>query len=341
MLAAAERQYLATRPDRSVRQTKLPTYVELGTHCFGPWVGGLIWVGVVATILGVCGVYLDFIGHELNVITNNAVSQKGFMLLCAIPLIFLSWLRSLKYLVHTSLVGDVAVTSGIISVLIYGIVTAKHVENPFHMPFINSTFADFFGQCVFLFAIHVVILPISQSMEEPALFPKVANGSFTLIVIVNGIFGFVGYLLYGANTKGLVIDNVSGPLGTVVKILLCFDLFFTVPIVLTAPRELIEGAIMTRWGENNEFWKRNFIRTMTVCLFVVISLAVPNINNLATLVGCVVSPLMGFILPPSFYMYFNWTDLSVGSKVFHSLIVAFGAFACVFTTEQAIVQIFF
>jgi amino acid permease len=55
------------------------------------------WFGIVLTILGVCGVYLDFIGSELESITDHYMSQKQFMLIAAVPLLFLSLLRSLKY----------------------------------------------------------------------------------------------------------------------------------------------------------------------------------------------------------------------------------------------------
>jgi hypothetical protein len=99
-------------------QPRLPTYYTMGRDTFGTkvgrsydffalfiWfprlvqVGIFIWLGIVLTILGVCGVYLDFIGAELSGLTNGALSQTQVTLLAAIPLVFLSWLRSLKYVI--------------------------------------------------------------------------------------------------------------------------------------------------------------------------------------------------------------------------------------------------
>jgi hypothetical protein len=49
-------------------------------------------------------------------------------------------------------------------------------KSPQSLPFVElSTFPQFFGQAVFLFAIHIVILPIAQSMREPKQFKSVAD----------------------------------------------------------------------------------------------------------------------------------------------------------------------
>jgi len=328
-----ERKFCELNPYPSHRKEEYPTFPTLGTATFGQWVGIVIWFGVISTILGACGVYLDFIGHEVSgLVGASSFTQTHVMLIVAIPLIALSWLRSFKLLVHTSLFGDVAVTAGIIAVLVYGF-DINGLPNPGDLKaFKPDTFSEFFGPAVFLFAIHVVVLPISQSMKEPTEFPKVVNWSFIVILIINGIFGFFGYLLYGEQVKGLVIDNVNGPLGDVVKVMLCFDLFFTVPILLTAPREIIEGKIMSYWGNEHKVAKENVIRSCIVLVFLLLALAIPNINDLATLVGCVVSPVMAFILPPLLHMHYNRDSMPGYSIILHWAIVVFGAFAGVYTT---------
>lgn len=68
----------------------------------------------------------------------------------------LSLLRSFKYLAFTSLLGDVAVTAGIVSVVVYGL---RDTGSPsFDLPqFQDSTFPKFVGSTAFLFAIHIVV----------------------------------------------------------------------------------------------------------------------------------------------------------------------------------------
>lgn len=52
-------------------------------------------------------------------------------------------------------------------------------------------------------------------------------------------------MIFQDKTDGLVLNNVTGKvLSKIVKIMLAVDLVFTVPIVLSAPRRLIERALI-------------------------------------------------------------------------------------------------
>jgi len=248
------------------------------------------------------------------------------------------WRVLFRYLVWTSLLGDIAVTAGIFGVIIYGFVE-ESIHSPFDLPAFNAdTFSKFFGMSVFLFAVHVVVVPISQSMAVVEHFPKVVNWSFTVIVILNTMFGTLGYMLYGDDTENLVIDNVKGPVATVIKIMLSVDLFFTVPIVLCAPRELCENALLPHLPTRivpTWVWQ-NIIRTSLVIIFTLLAIAVPDLGDLATLVGGFVSPFMGFIMPCVFHFHFNSSTMSGVSKSIHGAIIIFGVFAGIFTTYQQI-----
>lgn len=345
LLARSERIYLQTHQriqqneaDQyqtldNERSARLPTFFSMGWNILHPVAGVVAWFGIVLTILGVCGVYLDFIGSELESITDKYMTQQQFMLLSAIPLLFLSLFRSLKFLAFTSLLGDIAVTAGLFSVIIYGFV--KHTpHSPFNeLPAIQvDTLPKFFGSAVFLFTIHAVIIPISQSMREPTKFQQVANVSFGVIILLNALFGFFGYIIYGDDVKGLAIDNVTGPFGDGVKILLCLDLFFTVPIVMTAPRDLLDQAILPHVPRAWKTFGENSIRLGCVCVFTGLALLIPDINDLASLVGAFVSPIMGFILPPMFHLALNRHEPGQMWRVAHISIIVFGVFSCAYCT---------
>jgi hypothetical protein len=64
------------------------------------------------------------------------------------------------------------------------------------------------------------------------------------VVLINAVFGALGYMIFGNNVEGLVISNIHGPVASIVKVLLSVDLLFTVPIVLSAPRRLLERALV-------------------------------------------------------------------------------------------------
>ena len=357
-LALAGRIVAKANPNRRV-----PTYVDVGRAIIGEWTKPITYFGVVATLIGVCAVYLDFIGQMLSDVIDNKLTVKEVQAVLIAPLILLSWLRNFKWLAWTSIVGDIAVVCGVIVVLAYG--WYHHgIVSPTKLPAANlSSYSQFFGQSVFLFAVHTVILPLSQAMREPRRFSWVVNVSFFWIVIINALFGAFGYMIFRDETKGMVLDNVQGKVvSKFVKVLLAVDLFFTVPIVLSAPRRLIERSFIAEvhtpvsccrchccprpvysvtvacapQGDPYTTLKENLIRSGCVAVFAGLAFLVPNINDLATLVGGMVSPLMGFILPPIFYLRLFKGKLSQLTVMLNWILIVFGTFAGIFTTIQQI-----
>jgi amino acid permease len=183
-LAEAGRIVARANPHRRV-----PTYVDVGHAILGSWTKPITYFGVVATLIGVCAVYLDFIGSLLTDVFDDKLSVKQMQAVLLAPCVALAMLRNFKYLAWTSIVGDFAVVCGVIVVLVYG--GYKHgMASPSELPAAApSTYSKFFGQSVFLFAVHTVILPLSQAMREPRKFSKVVNVSYFWIVVINALFG--------------------------------------------------------------------------------------------------------------------------------------------------------
>lgn len=89
-------------------------------------------------------------------------------------------------------------------------------------------------------------------------------------------------------------------------------------------------------GDPHTTLKENVIRTSCVAVFAGLAFLVPNINDLATLVGGMVSPLMGFILPPIFHLRLYGDKLSTPVFCINWILIVFGSFAGVYTTIQQI-----
>ena len=180
--------------------------------------------------------------------------------------LLLSYLRTMKVLTLTSGLGDVAVFVGCIVVIGYGI-THYSSDVTFRHPLIEwNTLDKYVGSNSFLFAVHIVILPIMHQMSWESNDLSKRNAivkSYIFITFFNAVFGAVGFLLFasaecrtdavGSHGSSLSIgpcDNIlsnisSGSLLDAVKILVCIDLLFTMPIVLAASRVLVEGSIIS------------------------------------------------------------------------------------------------
>ena len=75
--------------------------------------------------------------------------------------------------------------------------------------------------------------------------------------------------------------------------------------------------------------KETAIRVGCVAFFVGIAYLVPNINDLATLVGGMMSPMLGFIFPPLFK-----GRLPLWNVVVNYFLIVFGLFSGVYTTVR-------
>ena len=73
--------------------------------------------------------------------------------------------------------------------MVYGFATR---DIDLSLPFINvKSLMKFVGATSFLFAIHIVVLPILHASKSPQSFAKNISTSFSFITGLNTIFGFL------------------------------------------------------------------------------------------------------------------------------------------------------
>src|SRR6185503_14701784 len=132
--------------------------------------------------------YLDFIVCLTSAIFPSASS--GAVLLVALPVIsFLSLLRSFRHLAFSAVLGDVAIVSGALCVLLYGFFVlglsgsaVSHISTESWLYFKARTFPAFLGVAAFLFSVHFFALPIENAMQQPQRFDAAVDKSFVITV---------------------------------------------------------------------------------------------------------------------------------------------------------------
>ena len=331
LLTKAELYVRLRRMRAGFQENEELTYPALAFHAFGGRVGscmqGLCVFGVVVTSLGVCAAYVDFIGEALQQLDALRSFSPKHLTMSTFPVVLsLALLRTFKYLTFTSILGDVAVVCGIVVTVGVGwskcgIHTAETLPKA---PADWTAVPQSIATIAFLFLIHVVLLPIANSLRSPPVdsadldhstvelaemvgeakvrsFTYVAVVSFIFITVLNVSFGAICVLLFGANTKSNVLQNLDNPVwaGNAVRLLLCVDLLFTVPMVLAAGRQLVEGQLVHGdFATKHETLVRNGCRLALVIAVYAIALAVPDFGDMVSLVGGFANCLMGLILPP-------------------------------------------
>ena len=227
----------------------------------------IITVGILLTSLGVCAAYVDFIAGTLpEVVRGWTKSRHVIFTLNNTPWIIMpiilgfSFLRTLKVLTYTSFFGNLLVLIGCFCVLVLGIIR-YHNDVTLDHNFVEwQTLPRYVGGNTFLFAIHVVTLPLMQQMENQNGNKNKRDAisrSYMFITLFNAIFGSIGFLFFASSTCindqarpyagpcDNILSSISGgSLLDFVKILVSVDLLFTIPLILAASRAVIEDGIL-------------------------------------------------------------------------------------------------
>jgi len=328
------------------------TYPELGRKLFPEvvlfgvnWAQVAIYVGISATSLGVCAAYFDFIAATMNSVIPS-VSQTSWKLIVGAIMAPLSLLRTFKYLAWSSVMGNFGVVAALVAVIAAGIGQYDDLlpnnstkVNPLTLPAAEAnTFPQFFGAAAFLFAIHMIVLPLSQAMYRPDRdFTRVAYTSYGIITVLNVVFAAACYMLFQDDTGQMITSNIPNTgaweyINSVVLVLLSIAMLFTIPMILSASREIIEESVLVAVSKGDplqyEEMIRNAVRLTLVAIILGLVFAVKDFNDMVNLVGGLANCLMGFILPPLLHIRVNSPPFGEGisplSKVFHYAIVVFG-----------------
>ena len=277
-------------------KARCTTYPEMGSVAFPElnftlrgtkynFASIIITLGILLTSLGVCAAYVDFIAGTLpEVVRGWTKSNHVIFTLNNTPWIIMpiilgfSFLRTLKVLTYTSFFGNLLVLTGCFCVLVLGIIR-YHKEVTLDHNFVEwKTLPRYVGGNTFLFAIHVVTLPLMQQMENQNGNQNKRDAisrSYMFITLFNAIFGSIGFLFFASSTCtndqarayagpcDNILSSISGgSLLDFVKILVSVDLLFTIPLILAASRAVIEDGILnsTLISNGRRKWLNRFRR---------------------------------------------------------------------------------
>ena len=283
---------------------------EAGYPRSARWISVALYGAIVLTSIGACAAYLVFCAQmllQVGAFPSVPPEKASHYLVWAMcgPLILLTWLPSFSYLAYTSIVGDIALATGLIVTVAYGV--ALHpgaAQDPIPL-FIPSGFGRFFGVTAFLFAVHMLCTPLEASMARPARFRPLVRRTFTFLSIINAAFGTGCAILFGPTVNPLVISSMTSSfahLPTVVRIALFFDLIFTYSIVLVPGRDLLERALHLR----SPSLPRYLARAILVLITGFIAVTVRDFSDLVGLVSGLSLSYAAFIVPSFLYLLVLW-----------------------------------
>jgi len=161
-------------------------------------------------------------------------------------------------------------------------------------------------------------------------------------------------MLFKDKIQANVIGNLSdGVVLQIVRVLLCVDLLFTVPMVLAFGREILENSLFAmhstkEWTRKHSGITRLFLRAILVMAVIGTGLGMllsrsgqKAFGDLIQLVGGIFSFLLGFILPPLFHLRIMHKEQQLGvvSFLFHGFISLLGLVLLISSTYFTMVDL--
>eukprot|EP00466_Bigelowiella_natans_P020252 jgi/Bigna1/129357/aug1.8_g4065 len=271
----------------------------------GQWIGSL---NLIIMQIFVCAAHFTFMGKNFTSALNSwglaDIDFRLSLILCGTLVSGFTLLNDISFLKNTSLLGNIAVLVSLISIMIYASpsLNTNNVQIGTSVP----ELAVFFSICIYMFNSIGEVLPISTSMQKREDYPRVLAASFGVLVVAYLVFGLVVAWSFGKNTRGLVFENLEGPVVGVVKVFHGIAVFCTVPLKYFSA---INDGLLPLMDKCCGIVVRNecgplkvSMRLALVVISLVITLTVPDFAFLVALVGGFSITIVAFILPPLMYL---------------------------------------
>lgn len=329
--------------------------VQNGPKALRGWANAFkifILVSLFATYFGTSSVYMviiaeniaQVVAHYMNTTVEN-IELRIFIVCILIPLIFMTWIRDLKYLAPVSMIanGFMAVGLGITFYYLVGTgelqtdkITSMLVKPP-------SDWPQFFSLSIFAMEAIGVVMPLENSMKTPKSmlgFCGVLNKGMSFVTLVYILLGFLGYLRYGDEVKDSITLNLDINLypAQVVKIAIAIAVFCTYGLQFFVCIEIMWNCLKDNFTKRPNF--ANYaLRTIMVTLSGLLAIAVPTIGPFMGVIGAFCFSILGLIAP-AFIEVITYWNIGFGFSKYiiwkNILVVIFGLFALVFGTVDAV-----
>jgi proton-coupled amino acid transporter len=340
-------------------------YGDVGRRAFGSKGRKFVEVSLVASQLGFCCVYLNFVAVNLHdimwTLSNCGITLPAWgLILAQMPLcIALSWIRDLKFFSLSNAVASFLICAGLLYIIgfclaqlaangLAGLVEENppvghgNLELEGVFLFKPLTFPLFAGSCVYAFEGIGLVLPLwtTTSEELRPSYKAILNETIGGLLIFYLFIGTIGYLSFGDNVSAAVSSDLprDGVFTILVQVGYCIALLLTYPLMLYPVIQVAEKRIIstltrtkTSWPWE-KMWQRNLIRTAIVMFTGLLSFLLGgSLDNLVALVGALCSLPLAFIYPSLFH-----NKIVGGHSTRDNAVAGFGVAAMLVSTAFAI-----
>ncbi|XP_063837621.1 proton-coupled amino acid transporter-like protein pathetic isoform X2 [Ostrinia nubilalis] len=314
-----------------------------------------ILVSLFATYFGTCSVYTVIVAKNiLQVVAyymdkqDEEVEIRIFIIALLLPLIFMSWVRNLKYLAPISMIANVFMGLGLGITFYYLVGTGElqtdNMKNMLFKP--PAEWAQFFSLSIFAMEAIGVVMPLENAMKTPRAMLGlcgVLNKGMSGVTLVYILLGFLGYLRFGESVSDSITLDLDKTLipAQIVKIAIAIAVFCTYGLQFYVCIEIMWNGIKDKFTKRPDL-ADYIMRTIMVTVCVLLAVAVPTIGPFMGVIGAFCFSILGLIAP-AFIEVITYWDIGFGPGKYliwkNILVLIFGLFALIFGTKDAIINI--
>lgn len=283
------------------------SFGDIGGILYGGWLRKLILFSIVASQVGFVSAYIVFTSENLQAVilavTNCETHVPITWLIIMQMIIFLpfSLLRDIGKLGFTALIADAFILVGLAYLLYFDILTLSTHGIADIIQFNQKDWTLFIGTAIFTFEGIGLIIPIQESMRNPAKFPGVMGLVMVIITTLFVTMGAVSYAAYGSKTETVVLLNLpqDSKLVNGTQFLYSIAILLSTPLQLFPAIKISENALFTKSGKYNPYikWQKNAFRSCLVAACALTAwIGADNLDKFVALVG-------NFACIPLVYIY--------------------------------------
>ncbi|XP_032526993.1 proton-coupled amino acid transporter-like protein pathetic [Danaus plexippus] len=315
-----------------------------------------ILVSLFITYFGTCSVYAVIIAENIKKVvhfywesTQENFGIRIFILLILPLLIFMAWIKNLKYLAPVSMIANLFMAVGL-GITFYFLVGTESldfgkvaaVKHPSEWP-------QFFSLTIFAMEAIGVVMPLENSMKTPRSmlgFCGVLNKGMSGVTLVYILLGFLGYLRYGELVQDSITLNLEPHpddpkiyevLAQTVKISIAIAVYCTFGLQFFVCIEIMWNCMKDKFTQRPDL-ADYVMRTILVTVCVLLAVAVPTIGPFMGVIGAFCFSILGLIAP-AFIEIITFWDIGFGPYKYliwkNLLVLIFGLFALIFGTIDA------
>jgi solute carrier family 38 (sodium-coupled neutral amino acid transporter), member 11 len=171
-------------------------------------------------------------------------------------------------------------------------------------------------------------------------FFKVTSGAFTAVAMVNAITMIAGFLTFGGNSLGIVLNNYKSTdvYATISKLLVGVSVIGAYPIVMNACKsELLSVLGKTKTSRSTQ------VQTSTILLSIVtvLALVIKDAGFVISLIGAVMGSSIIYTFPSLLFLRRNGKNDSKLERNFCRFLVGFGIFSAIIGGTTSVLNTFF